>query len=369
MRELAHNSAHDYIFFGDDRDPQGSGIEPIPTGLRNQLKFTVCKTVHWGKCLAFQGRSVHEALFGDFDVYILEGSFTVFTNWLAIPLARLRGKRVLLYSHGWLRCESGCKARLRNFFYRLADGLLLYGKRAKEIGMAKGFSAESLYVAFNSLDVAAMDPWRERVTPALSGEFRHEWFGPDFDNYLITSVGRLTEVKNYALLLDAVNLLSRKGRPVNILLVGDGPERDMLERKAKEMGVRLVCTGSRYDEEFLSLCFSAADITVIPGAAGLTVIHSLTFGTPVIVHDDADSQMPEAEAVVDGVSGALFRSGDAGSLVQAIEMVLHNLPRSPSVADQCRSIVDAAYSPSQMRLVFDDAVSGCPAKYMLRGTK
>ena len=362
VRELGQNSEHEYHFFGDDHDPLGSGIEPIPAGLCTQVTHTVCRTVHWGECLAFQWRAVYEALFGDFEAYILEGSFTIPTNWLAIPAARIRGKRVLLYSHGWLRRESGCKAWLRRCFYRLADGLLLYGNRAKEIGEANGFSHEKLYVAYNSLDDVSIHHWQERITPPLCDEFRREWFGPDSGRPLITGVGRLTEAKKYTMLLHAVNLLGRQGSPLNILLVGDGPERNMLEQKAKKMDVRLVCTGSRYDEEFLSVCFSAADITVIPGAAGLTVIHSLSYGTPVVVHDDADRQMPESEAVEAGVSGELFHSENAEDLARSILMVLQNMPRSPRVADQCRSVVDAAYTPSKMRIVFDDAVNGHPAK-------
>ena len=77
VRELGQNSEHEYHFFGDDHDPLGSGIEPIPAGLCTQVTHTVCRTVHWGECLAFQWRAVYEALFGDFEAYILEGSFTV----------------------------------------------------------------------------------------------------------------------------------------------------------------------------------------------------------------------------------------------------------------------------------------------------
>ena len=362
---MARYSEHEYHFFSHNQDPQGSGIEPIPAGLWNQVKFTPCRTVQFGKYFAFQWRAVYKVLFGNFDTYILEGSFTILTNWLAIPAARLRGKRVLLYSHGWLHRESGCKGWLRIRFYRLANGLLLYGNRAKEIGEAYGFSPEKLYVAFNSLDDVSINHWRERITWTLCDDFRSELLGADSTKPLIIGVGRLNKAKNYPLLLRAADCLGRQGCDVNILLVGDGPERIALEHMAKEIGIRMTITGARYDEEFISLCFSSSDMTVIPGAAGLTVIHSLSYGTPVVVHDNYEKQGPEADAVKDGINGALFRFGDAGALADAIKRVFDILPRSPDVAEQCRSTVETTYSPKRMRTVFDHAVDGRSASLSL----
>ncbi len=362
VRELARKSRHEYTFFGDDRDPAGTGIEVLPVTLRSQIAFHRRKTVHWGRKLAFQWCAVREALFGDFDAYVFEGSFTIATNWLAIPVARLRRKRVLLYTHGWLRRETGLKAAIRRRFYRLADGLLLYGERARDLGLESGFSADALYVTYNSLDEDSMERSRSRLTPAMHDAFRRKQFGQHSKDPMIVSVGRLTSAKAYSLLVDAAGLLGRQHFPVNILLVGEGPERETLERRAHELGVRLMCPGGTYDEDFLSLCFAAADIAVIPGAAGLSVIHSLSYGTPVIVHDDADSQMPESEAVEPGTSGSLFRCGDAEDLARSIMKTLRQLPRSPGVAAQCRAVVDAAYVPSKMRVVFDDAVSAYPAR-------
>ncbi len=361
VKELAKNSTHKYCFFSDDHDPMNSGIELIPEELCTQAGISLCRTIPLGKFVAFQWQAVREALFGDFDAYILEGGYAIITNWLAIPIARLRGKRVLLYTHGWLRRESGFKALLRNCFYRLSDGLLLYGKRSRRIGLELGFPAEQLYVVNNSLDLDKIDFFRKSVSEETCIKFRDDWFHANAQNPIIVSVGRLTSVKGFPLLLDAVAMLKSHGLEINILLVGEGSEGSLLKKKADDLGVSLTLPGARYDEEFLSVCFSAADITVIPGAAGLTVIHSLSYGTPVITNNCSDKQMPESEAVYEGINGAIFHYGEAESLARCIEVVLHELPRSTMVANQCRSIVDAEYTPSRMRMIFDTAISGKPA--------
>jgi glycosyltransferase involved in cell wall biosynthesis len=91
------------------------------------------------------------------------------------------------------------------------------------------------------------------------------------------------------------------------------------------------------------------------------VIHSLSYGTPVVIHDNDDNQGPEVEAVKEGVNGARFREGDAADLARAIQRVLKTLPKIPEVERNCRWVIDQAYSPGQMRRQFDAAVSGVPA--------
>lgn len=206
-----------------------------------------------------------------------------------------------------------------------------------------------------------MRPWRERLTDNMCRTFRSEHFGSRSHYPLLTSVGRLTAAKQYGLLVDAAVRLRSAGRDVNLLLVGDGPERARIEAAARESGVHLIFAGARRDEEFLSLCFASADATVIPGAAGLTVVHSLSYGTPVIVHDDDEQQMPESEAVQSGFNGARFRYGRADDLAEAVERVLTCLPRGPRTGAQCRAVVSEKYNPVRMREVFDHAVAGLPA--------
>lgn len=358
VRELVAHSPHTYHFFGDARDPMYTGIMPMEPDLCAYLPFTYCRTTHFSPHLAFQWRAPRVALWGAFDTYILEGSFTYPTNWLALLAARARGRRVLLYGHGWKRYEHGAVGRARRAFFYLADGLLLYGQRARAIGVAHGFPPERLHVVYNSLDEESMRPWRQRVTEDLCQEFRRAQFGPAAARTLLASVGRLTAAKQYHLLIEAAVQLRNAGREVNLLLVGAGPERDALEASARAAGVRLAVTGARYDEEFLSLCFASADATVIPGAAGLTVVHSLSYGTPVIVHDNDERQMPESEAVQAGVNGARFRCGQPEDLAAAVGRVLATLPRGPRTHAQCRRVVEEKYNPVCMREAFDRAVSG-----------
>ncbi len=66
-------------------------------------------------------------------------------------VGKLRGRTVILWGHGWKRPESGWKRRTRLAFYRLVDGLLVYGERAEELGVEYGVPSRKIHVVFNSL--------------------------------------------------------------------------------------------------------------------------------------------------------------------------------------------------------------------------
>ena len=362
VKELAWHSRHSYRFFSDVRDPLLSGIEPLPDELWQRIPVTPCRTTHFGVHLAFQWRAAWEALFGRFDVFIFEGSLTMPTNWMALLIAKARRKRVFFYTHGWKTTDSICKKILHRGMFWPADGLLLYGWRARRIGEHEGFPPRKLHVVYNCLDDDEICRQAQCVSEAQCQVFRREWFGIDGARPVIVSVGRLVAGKRFGLLVEAAAALMRRGLHINLLFTGDGPEREVLAAQAQTAGVRLAITGARHDESFLSVAFASADLSVIPGLAGLSVIHSLSYGTPVVVHGNEAVQMPETEAVTAGVNGAIFREGDVADLVRAIRQVLAGLPRGPLTAARCRGVVEAKYNPVRMREAFDRAVSGDPAE-------
>lgn len=355
---LSSSQKHDYVFYGDNVDPEDSGIEVYP--FREGMRYEICRTFHLSLHFALQWRAVTAAMGNRFDAIILEGSFTLITNWLAIMAARITGKRVLLYGHGWPRRANGLRERVRLVFYNFADGLLIYGRRARQIGIEKGFDPSKLYVVYNSLNEKELLYHRRLVSEERCQALKKELFGKTATWPLLICVGRLTAAKQLDLLLEAVKQIRRREQDLNILLVGDGPERKALQAQATEEGLSVHFTGAVHDEASLSIYFSASDATVIPGAAGLTAIHSLAYGTPIITHDDMDSQMPEAEAVIPGETGFYYRKGDVDSLVRSINETLLQLPRSETTRRKCMSIVDKYYNPRRMQRVFDEAVSSIP---------
>ena len=94
-------------------------------------------------------------------------------------------------------------------------------------------------------------------------------------------------------------------------------------------------------------------LCVSPGNIGLTAIHSLTYGTPAITHNNFSNQMPEFEAIQDGFTGSFFEENDINSLKLSIQKWLSKHPiKNDELIKNCYSIIDRYYNPQyQIKLL------------------
>ncbi|GAB2889642.1 hypothetical protein GCM10027180_19670 [Microbulbifer echini] len=279
------------------------------------------------------------------------------STWLSVILAKAFGKKVVFWTHGIYGNEKGVKRIIRTCFYRLADALLLYGEHGRKQLERAGLPADKLFVINNSLDVNAQ---RKLIgTYGIENLQNIKYQYCDNPERLLVFVGRLEKSKRLDLLIRAVALLKTRGVAVKALLIGEGSARDELCGVAWGMDVseRIIFYGECYrDEEVLPL-LAAADICVSPGEVGLTAMHALVCGTPVITHDDFPNQMPEFEAVIPGYSGAFFRNDDVYDLADKIQGCFLDMDSGRITAENCRAIIDTHYTPEFQRAVFYKAIT------------
>ena len=273
-----------------------------------------------------------------YDSVIFHGDVWSISTWVAAAIARLRQRRVFFWTIGWHRPDPAVIAQLRVSFYRLAHELLVYGNTGRDIGILMGYPRSRMHVIYNSHE--------------SSQQIAHEGQDPvvQLTSHPALTVGaviRLTAIKRLDLLIDAVAHLARRGSSVRVILAGEGPERESLERLAARRGIDAVFTGAIYSKADLRSFYEAVDVTVVPAAAGLTVIQSLSQGVPVVTDDDEYGQMPEAEAVVEGVTGGRYRKGDVDELASTIMRVAAAVRRDPEAsASRARQEVEARWTPA-----------------------
>lgn len=346
---LLSSPDHEYSLHADTEDFLGQVRAWVPGSDR---PFQRLRCWRFGTNMLQPG-AVPLALRRDLDavVYLANGRWP--TTWLSALAARATGKRVLFWTHGWRHGDYGRRDLVRRSFNRIAHGLLLHGHRARDFAISFGFSPDSLYVIYNSLDVPSQIRAREAVSPEARETVRAELFSAP-ERPLLMCISRLSPGKRLHELAEAADRLAAAGRPVNVLIVGDGPERERLEEAARRASSEVVLFGPSYDEDEIARLFAAADVLVSPGDIGLTAMHALIHGVPVVTHDQDDTQGPEAEVVVEGRTGARFRFGDLGALVDAIERVLD----APPDRQPCRELIERLYSPRFQQEEIDRAVSG-----------
>jgi len=355
--ELINHGRHDYGFAAGtgNTEPTIKTWQP-PPGVR----FIPTPTPWHRKGVVLQPGILKLALRRDIDVLILLGVAWHPFTWPAAVLARLTGKRVLFWTQGYTRPETGLAGKLRSLFYRLPNALLLYGHYGKVLCLSRGINSTRLHVIYNSLDYPAQQRERQLVTRAELVELRKKVVGTDTLPIAICTT-RLMPVRRLDLLIDAAAKLKQQGKEIALLIVGDGPERAKLQAHATNAGVRCTFYGACYDEAVLSRLIMMSNCMVAPGKVGLTSLHALAYGTPVVTHNNHANQMPEWEAIMPGRTGTLFTDGDTDDLARAIAHWTQDPWPREDVRQDCWTIVERLWNPAMQRVIIDRAVDGAPA--------
>ncbi len=136
---------------------------------------------------------------------------------------------------------------------------------------------------------------------------------------VICTLARLSKEKNVGLLLEAAALLVRRGFTFRLWIVGDGPQREDLESRAKQLGISEYTQflGARADPVSL-LC--KADIFVLTSwyeGRSLSVMEAQAAALPCVLSDVDDHAL-----MVRNGCGRLFPPGDARACAEQLEWLL-----------------------------------------------
>lgn len=332
-----------------DLRPDSTGIKKPEIDDVSTFKFcfTPSCDIRVGQRLLLSTGSIKAAVDNN-KVLIIWGDAFCPGNWLAVVIAKLNKKKIVFWTHGLYGNEGGLKKWLRCLFYSLADAMLLYGNYSKKLLIGRGFSPDKLFVINNSLDFSYQNKLflsREKETVR------------DFEELRLIFVGRLTKVKKLHQLLYAVHSLVQSCR-VKVDVVGDGCELEGLVTLCDKLELNECVRfhGSIYDEEVLARLITGADIMVSPGNVGLTAMHSLVYGTPVVSHANYSNQMPEFESIEPGVSGELFEEDNVLSLEESILRCWRGIKSGLITESTCRGVLESRYSLSYQRNVFKECI-------------
>jgi glycosyltransferase involved in cell wall biosynthesis len=157
------------------------------------------------------------------------------------------------------------------------------------------------------------------VNPSLfEGPFKDPFAGVGKPRVLF--VGRLASQKGVGTLVSAAALL--KHPSARVLLVGDGPERKALERRARRIGVgdRVRFEGFLAHDR-LPAAMAHADLLVLPSVyeeLGTVLLEAVQAGLPVVA--SRTGGIPDV--IEDGANGLLVPPGEPEAFARAIDRLL-----------------------------------------------
>lgn len=338
---LRDEKKYDFHFFFSNQNL--SGIKAISSDHHNKY-HEITNHFFLGR-LIWQSKFLKELINKKPDILILLGEMNVISNWVLAIFGRLFRIKVYYWGHGIYGNESLIKRLFRLLFLKLAYGHILYGERAKIELIRNGFDKEKLQVVYNSLNYDSQKKHFEKL-------LKHP---PPKKVYSLIFIGRLTKTKKIDQLLKALGKISNQLK-YELNIVGDGLEKAYLINLKNELGLSNInFLGPIYDEQTLSELIFNSNVCVSPGNIGLTAMHSLSYGTPVITHNDFKNQMPEAEAITENINGFFFRKDNIDDLAEKI------LKSSEIKFDKhiVRSVIDEKYNPNFQKQIFDNLILKC----------
>jgi L-malate glycosyltransferase len=231
-------------------------------------------------------------------------------NVFGVPVAKLLGVPVVLSSQ---RCHEDViwplyrrPTRVANF---LADGVVA-NCRAMEQHLLRDYSvpADKIHVCPNGLDTAVFHP-APRVRPATLRDA----------GLVIGSVCVLRPEKGLATLLEAFALVRHVRAGMKLVIVGSGPQRELLGTRSRELGLEGDCLFYPSTDDVPSW-LHAIDVFVLPSiseALSNSLMEAMGCECCAIASDVGGNP----ELVRPGETGLLFKSGDAADLARQIQLV------------------------------------------------
>ena len=180
------------------------------------------------------------------------------------------------------------------------------------------------------------------ITGAANGDARDRLaarYGLDREAPWLLGVAMMRDgdkLASYAVLAEALAGLS--DRPWQLIVVGDGPARQRVERSFAWAGAERVRFTGRLGTKELAPLYGASDVFVWPAvneAFGMAILEAQAAGLPVVAGDSHGV----GDIVRDGETGLLVPEGDAPAFAAALSGLLDDPARRAAMAKNALSSV------------------------------
>lgn len=346
---LFNDKVDDYYILAGHRNPISS-MKNWKTKNNKFIKVFNLNIPFKGNKFTYQFGILVNSIFKRPDIIILLGvnplivsSFYVFTFFKIFTKTK-----IIWWGHGTLGNQGKIGRKIRLFFYKKADGIFLYDESAK-VHLQNYIQNVPMYVIGNSINTEdygfnIYQDLIKRKTVII-------------EPLTLLFTGRITKRKRIDILLNSLRILKKRNINVQLYIIGSGDELDNLKKLSKDLNVEELVhfEGAIYDENLYKY-FLNSHIYVLPNAVGLSIIHSSSFGLPLITTNNMIEHGPEMQYFKEGVNGSYYEGKDSESLADEILKWQSKLAKNKKeVILDCVEIAKKA-SPEKMYFNFTKAI-------------
>jgi glycosyltransferase involved in cell wall biosynthesis len=220
-----------------------------------------------------------------------------------------RGCRLVVHRRNEYRPGRGLLGLGRLKYRRGVDAYIAISNRNKEILVDYGIEPWRIFTVRS-----VTDP--QRFTDAAPNPGLRRELGIPEDACVAGNIGYLVTQKDHVNLLDAARIAIGKVPNLWIVIVGSGPLRAQVLRRAEELGLseRVVLTGFRDDIPQLIRMFDLFALSSVAEGLGSVLLEVSACGCPIVATDAAGVR----EAVPDGEAAIIVPTKDPAALAAGI---------------------------------------------------
>lgn len=279
------------------------------------------------------------------DIVMVHAVNSYFVARYCIKNSKLKFKVVAIY-HGRYHAPNINRLpfvwifnRYAEKFLRLwADKVITLTNTSKKYLIARGVSHSKVHQVYNGIpDV--------NIPVSVRSKLRSKW-GLEENDFLIGTTSRLDPIKGISFLLEAVSNIKKNSLKVQLILLGDGPQRAYLTRLATRLGIKenVFFLGYRND---VDECLKAFDLFALPSLSechSIGLIEAMRAGLPIVCTNVGGNR----ESVAHDHDALVVNPKDVHGLTKAINTILEDKILAKKLGTKARKRYQKDFSNENM---------------------
>ncbi len=237
------------------------------------------------------------------DLIIIGPELKYLMNPIIMVMCAFRLKRVAFWGLGPNRhpTRSAFAEWIKQHFFTWVDWWFAYTETIAEYLVSRGMPSERITNVQNTTDTVELRNLIRDISAEEAQAARYALTNTK-DAVVGLYCGMIAEIKSLPLLIESARIVKRSCSNFHLVIVGNGPDRIWLEAAIKD-DPWIHYVGSQYGRDG-ALFYKMADVSLIAGTAGLTVVDSFAAELPLLA-TELNTHPPEITYVVHGDNGML----------------------------------------------------------------
>jgi glycosyltransferase involved in cell wall biosynthesis len=259
------------------------------------------------------------------------------SNLIGLWVRRYWPMKLVTTVHGWVKFtwRTPLYYAIDRFCLRWYDRVICVSDDLHEACLKAGVRPQRCRWIENAIDM-------RQYVRSMNVRAAKQKLGLDPDRQLVGAVGRLSPEKGFDILIRSMAALRDVGLDVDLVIVGDGDQRQQLESLIASLGLtpRARLLGFRADTIDLFQAFDVFALSSLREGLPNVVLEAMAMETPVVA--TAIAGIPKL--ITDGVDGILVQPNDSSALSHALGQLCSDHVLSTRLATAARETIERRFS-------------------------